>query len=433
MEIKLFNLLKKLDEPALIYCSSPDRVFNLANKFLTFLKTSIKNKQTSTKESVSDLIQWIKVNIHKDWELIEALIYSIGVHNGALPRHLASSIVDLFNQGDIQYLFCTSTLIEGVNTSAKSVILFDKKKGPKYIDYFDFKNIIGRSGRMKKHYIGNVFKFHPEPMQITVDVDIPVYTQKKAPIELLVQLDKKDLNENSKKILSKFNSIPEDLQKILKSNVGINIEGQINVIKTLTEQFSELYPYISWSGIPNFEQLNTVINLAWLNFIKKGEGGVQSPRQLTFLALEYFHNKSLHVIINKQFYSEFWQKREPDETIRLRKVIQSVLQTSKHWFDYKLPKLITVMSSLQSYVCEIKKVPPGNYLYFSSQFEHDFLPSNLSVLLEYDVPVSAIRKIESLFSEEFQKIDEIIEIIKRTNLAEFDLLPYELKKLQSIS
>jgi hypothetical protein len=51
----------------------------------------------------------------------------IAFHHGALPRHLSSAIVDAFNNRTVRYLFCTSTLIEGVNTNAENIILFDKK------------------------------------------------------------------------------------------------------------------------------------------------------------------------------------------------------------------------------------------------------------------------------------------------------------------
>ena len=60
----------------------------------------------------------------------------------------------------LKYLFCTSTIIEGVNTSAKNVVIFDNKKGLNLIDFFDYSNIKGRSGRMMEHYVGKVYNFN---------------------------------------------------------------------------------------------------------------------------------------------------------------------------------------------------------------------------------------------------------------------------------
>lgn len=55
--------------------------------------------------------------------------------------------------------FCTTTLIEGVNTTTKNIIIYDPHKGSKHITNFDYRNIKGRSGRAKVHYVGNTFVF----------------------------------------------------------------------------------------------------------------------------------------------------------------------------------------------------------------------------------------------------------------------------------
>lgn len=138
------------------------------------------------------------------WSLISALNYGVAFHHGALPRHLGSSIVDAFNHNSIRWLFCTSTLIEGVNTSAKNVILYDRDKGKKRIDFFDYKNIAGRSGRMKQHFIGNVYRFEKQPDQMDLFVDIPLFNQDNAPLEILVALEENELENNSKERLQKF-------------------------------------------------------------------------------------------------------------------------------------------------------------------------------------------------------------------------------------
>ena len=56
--------------------------------------------------------------------------------------------IDLFNRGKINYLICTSTIIEGVNTIAKNVVIHDNRDGNFSIDKFTHGNIKGRAGRM---------------------------------------------------------------------------------------------------------------------------------------------------------------------------------------------------------------------------------------------------------------------------------------------
>ncbi|MDD3893058.1 MAG: helicase-related protein, partial [Bacteroidales bacterium] len=156
-EEKLFELLLDLkDQQSIIYCSSPARVRELAEKFCLFLENKRVEKSIDL-----PLLEWIKEHINPKWNLINFLNYEIGINDGALQKHINSSMIDYFNDKKLKYIFCTSTIIEGVNTSAKNVIFFDPTKGKQtLIDFFDYSNIKGRSGRMMIHYIGKIFNFN---------------------------------------------------------------------------------------------------------------------------------------------------------------------------------------------------------------------------------------------------------------------------------
>ncbi|MFA5340042.1 MAG: helicase-related protein [Candidatus Omnitrophota bacterium] len=431
-ETALFDLLLTLKEPTLIYCSSPGKVNKLIPKFLEFMLNKNHNgKQLGS--SNHDLTQWIDTNIHENWDLRKALANRIGFHHGALPRHLASSVVDAFNSGDIHYLFCTSTLIEGVNTSAKNVVLFDKKKGLKQIDYFDFKNITGRAGRMSRHFIGNIFQFHPEPQQLELNIDIPLYNQTSAPLELLIQMDPKDRVTSTKEKLKDFDKMDVKLREVLIKNTGMPLEGQLKIIQTIEQNLSNYHPLLNWSKIPNYQQLNTVIELGWKNLLKKNEskGGLYVPSQLAVMALQYYGLKSLNGIIKESMKSKYWINKEPDEHERLQQIVEVVLQCSRHWFDYKLPKMLVVMSELQAYVFKRNGLNAGEYAFFASQIENEFIQSNLTILLEYDVPMSAVRKL-SKYIKEGIKQEEIIRKVHSLDLNTVGLLPYEIKKLKML-
>ena len=52
-----------------------------------------------------------------------------------------------------------------VNTQAESVVLWSNKNGAHKIDYFTFRNIIGRAGRMFRYFVGRVYMLEEPPSQ----------------------------------------------------------------------------------------------------------------------------------------------------------------------------------------------------------------------------------------------------------------------------
>lgn len=52
-----------------------------------------------------------------------------------MPKHITVSTIKYFNDQKLKFLFCTNTIIEGVNTSAKNVIYYDSKIGTRDVDY----------------------------------------------------------------------------------------------------------------------------------------------------------------------------------------------------------------------------------------------------------------------------------------------------------
>ena len=432
-EVKLFELLAGLSEPTLIYCSSPQKATDLSGGFVDYIKAmpSMVRENHSTKNK--DIIEWVKENIHPNWILVDALGNSIGFHHGALPRHLGSSIVDAFNGGKIQYLFCTSTLIEGVNTAAKNVVLFDKRKGLREIDFFDYRNIAGRSGRMKQYYIGRVYKFHDEPKQMMLDVDIPILTQKDAPLELLIYIDESELLPESSSKIQKIGELDGDLRNIFKLNSGLSVEGQLEVIRTLEHDIEQYRKLLKWTAFPNYYQLSAVIELAWNNLLRKGEnkGGVRSAKQLSFYTISYCEMRSLGALIRKTLLSSYEIKQYPDPKERVNNVVFNILNLTRHWFDYKLPNLLGAMSNLQKYVFGKHGETSGDYSFLSAQLQNGFAAANLSALLEYDIPISAIRKLEKIFNRKME-IEMIIDELRRINLEKIGLNAYEINKLKVI-
>lgn len=425
---KLNHLLSRIEGSTLVYCQSPSRAVLLVGAFTESAQT-----QAAPSADVLSIIQWVRENIHDKWQLIEALQKGAAYHHGALPRHLGSALVDAFNNRAITRLFCTSTLIEGVNTAAKNVVLFDRLKGRKAIDYFDHRNIMGRTGRMGVHFIGNVYEFHTQPEQIELEVEVPLFTQDNAPTELLIQLDDIDVQESARARLREFHKLSTEVQILIKANKGLPVEGQIEILNILGRDAKKLHPLMAWTGIPNYHQLFEVLNLAWKYLLKPGEskGGARSPGNLSVLTLQYCASKSIAGLIRQTVGSDYWIRMEPDEKRRIDMAVNMVLQVSRHWFEYKLPKFLSAVSYLQKHVFEEKGLRPGNYLFLAQHIENNFLPANLAALLEYDVPASALRKISRMISDDMTP-DEVLARIRKMEFDTTKLLPYEEQKLRSI-
>ena len=92
----------------------------------------------------------------REWVVTKGLRKGVGIHHGLVPKYIQNEIIRLFNVGYLHTLICTTTITEGVNTTAKNMIILSNMKGSKLLKKFDAMNIEGRAGRFLKHYLGRV-------------------------------------------------------------------------------------------------------------------------------------------------------------------------------------------------------------------------------------------------------------------------------------
>jgi hypothetical protein len=425
----LFDLLFSLtDEQNIIYCSSPQRVRYLSKAFTQYLK------EKNVPETIEDypLIEWIENYITKGWSVLHNLKRNIGIHDGALQKHISTSIIDYFNQGKIKYLFCTSTIIEGVNTSAKNIIYFDSKKGPNSVDFFDYSNIKGRAGRMMIHYVGRIYNFNPTPKHERIIIDIPFFEQNPIKDEVLIQLKEDEVKDKESEQYKLIEKIPIAEKEVIKLN-GVRVHGQKSIFDTLRKEIPLKHYLVNWDSYPTKEQLEYVLGLAWDNLIIEGETiKPMTKNKLVTMTSIYGFKQDINYLIDSDFT---WKrgkreyKKYSDEDL-LDISIQETFQIIKHWFEYKIPKWLSVVNEIQRFICSEKGLRPGNYTYYANLIENDFLRQNLSILAEYGIPSSAIRKLEKQIPDSVNQ-DSVLDFIKDKKLFEStDLLEYEKYKLK---
>lgn len=138
------------DQQSLVYFSSKDSAIDMARAFA--LNMPIKNDPELEK-----LSREIKSEIHDTYYLAELIRRGIAYHIGYLPSYIRNAIEKCYREKKISIIFCTSTLVEGVNLPADNLFILSYKNGPHNMQPVDFRNLIGRVGRIEYNLYGNVF------------------------------------------------------------------------------------------------------------------------------------------------------------------------------------------------------------------------------------------------------------------------------------
>ncbi|GAB2513246.1 DEAD/DEAH box helicase [Paramicrobacterium agarici] len=91
--------------------------------------------------------------IDKDYMLVDAIRSGVLFHHGQIPEVLRQYVEKLFREDHAEqrrYLVTTSTLLEGVNTPADTMILMSAGKGRANLVRSSFRNLVGRVARFSQ-------------------------------------------------------------------------------------------------------------------------------------------------------------------------------------------------------------------------------------------------------------------------------------------
>lgn len=151
---KIAHLVNKIapDDFNIVYVSDGDLAQKWAREY-----ADIKTINNKLDFEVQELIDFLKEDIHKKYFLIECLQKGIAYHHGSLPDIVRKEIEVLYINEKIKTLFCTSTLLEGVNLPANNLFTFQPKKDNTPLSKFEFGNLIGRAGRLNSSLYGTVY------------------------------------------------------------------------------------------------------------------------------------------------------------------------------------------------------------------------------------------------------------------------------------
>lgn len=326
------------EKDVMIYLSSPS---TLRNFYKDHLAPALQINSDN-----DDLIEWIEQNIGNEWYIIDALRRGVGIHHGQIPRFLAHEMIKRFGDGRIKILLCTSSLIEGVNTCAKTIIIHNGRQRFNG-DILTFRNISGRAGRMFNHFWGTVYFYEEPPSTTEIVVNDPIGSADgSASPSTLSLLDDNQLTQQQRESVSTYRGesyIPDELQR---SNYFIDISLQQQVVDLLNNT-TAYQTILSSISTPNLlgSQLTTVLRLCSMlglntfTYAHSRNNNVEnSVTRLKIILESYFSNGFRGLC-----YSYTHQGPVNDDSI------ENSFKFIKNGMSYDLPKFIRALNRLQQY------------------------------------------------------------------------------------
>lgn len=395
----LLDILKDKKAKSLIYAGTYSNITAISNILLAELPKSENSY-------LKDFAEWLSEHYSANWNLTKLVSKGTGIHNGQLHRSLSQIQVRLFEEenGGIDNIISTSSIIEGVNTSAENVILWMNKNGNSKLNDFTYKNIIGRGGRMFRHFVGNIFILDQPPVQENTQLDIAF------PDEILGDVDpEKYKNVLTKEQISKIILYENEMKEILGEDVFSRLQSEnlfrasnMKTVRAIAHDMKE-NPQ-EWNGL---NYLNSSDTSTWDRFLYKIirlEPGGWDPGYKKVVEFTKVLRKNWFLPI-----PELLRRLEPfdiglDDFFKLERKV-----------TFKLSALLNDVNTLQKEILSHKGYDISGFIHYCS---HAFLPPVVYDLEEFGLPRMLARKIHkarviNFYDEELTihgVIDRFIEI-----------------------
>lgn len=373
----LVRILNEYRGKTLIYAGTYSNITKVANLLIeTFPR--LENRL------LADCSNWLHKNYARNWYLASLIERGVGVHNGQLHRSLSQIQIRLFEEDvGLSVMVSTSSIIEGVNTSAENVVLWSNLsgRGRAKIKDFTYKNIIGRGGRMFKHFVGNIFILEEPPREAETELDLSF------PDDLVFDIDdvviERDLTNEQFERVANFNREMKDLlghsgfQSLL-----LDGSMQTNDARVILAFCKELrLNSESWRGIG---YLNSENPENWDRMLYKVIGlnpsgwGIEHSKVVQFVK-----------VISRNWSSSIPEMLEDlsdydigiDDFFKLERLV-----------TFRLSALLNDLNNIQFRIPEFDAQDISS---FTTKLAHAFLPTVVYQLEEYGLPRMISRKIHN--------------------------------------
>ena len=420
---------------AIVYCLYPANTEKNAREF-----SDRYTEQEPINERLQMFIEHLKNNYNfnfggkkstlENWDLVYALHNQIGIHNGKFPKYFQREIMKLFNDGAMSTLFCTSTIVEGVNTNAKTVVVYNNPSGKtSESKKFLLLNINGRAGRYQHHFIGNVVYISDKSLKIVqsdgISLDFKPYSSKISLGDIdLENIDDEDLtliNKNRKQALG-FNKqlLPDE---VFEQNRLIERKKQERILSIILDKIEF---FIGIETVPVYDFVSGIYFETILQIWS--EMGEIKPTQINaikWFSINYAEN-SYQGVLDYRFKKYLAQEKDEHKFVNdtYRKVFRDVKDT----IEYQLPRIISLFESLIIRAFEIKKIHLVKPLDMSSiirYFEIGAISPLGIDMVEKAIPIITVKKIDRIKFYETELEGQRKEFTKIFNLVASKFDEYE--------
>ena len=385
----------------LVYSDTPKRAIERA--------MHLDNNRKESKDALVALINHlqskylVKVNsTGKDsvdeWSLIKVLRNSTGVHHGKLPRYIQREMLRLFNEEVINTLFCTSTIIEGVNTKAKNIIVSSNYiRKSQQLNQFDVKNIIGRAGRYYHHFMGRVFFINERQNDIMEGVpqqlNFPLFDNVSLSMEDIDNMDIDNVDPHLEDIKSKRD---QSLNRELLPDVVFyknrlfdrkQQERMIENIKLRFDEFQIIFGKKDTYSILQEDELKLCLDTLYESEIITDK----QKNSFLYIALKYYR-KGIIGLIDFELNNKNAPKKV-DEGYDLAFKKRSTI------IEYQFPRYFFLIEALYNHLCEMggiddKKVDLSKLCRFFETGAKTLIGQHL---IDCGMPGSVVKRIEDKY------------------------------------
>ena len=386
----------------LLYCTTPTKAIEYSNRLSKAVGDThvYDNYPDDFKAFIEHIRKEYDVDHSVDeWSLIQVLKNGFGLHHGKLPKYIQREILEQFNKGVFGALFCTSTIVEGVNTDAKNMIIMNSSKGRKKLSPFDIKNIKGRAGRYHHCFVGRVFYMNKELRDIeesdTLSLDFVTYSDNHLSVIDLDNAEAFDLtptNAENKVDRNRFTSNYALTEEVFIKNRTVSKENQERLLQILMEkdEYSVFKNLVTRTiSVEDFLRYGWIKKILML-FSKADLIDNRTEKRYTAIAVNYYKN-GFRGILEYEI-----KKFRQGEIKTIDKAYSAAFESLRGVLEHRIPKILSLFESIIAYVATQKGDNTSSFsLARVCRYYESGVKSTIGeALIEYGFPVDAVRIIE---------------------------------------